>query len=183
MQIDPARQTGADNYKLLTNLVVPRPIAWITSMNQAGVVNLAPFSFFNAVGSKPLYLVVSIGLRDNGTLKDSARNIESSGEFVVNLVTENLLQQMNLSAADFPPDQSSNPKRWAPTPSLSARSSCFMSPISCWDRSCTSTASRRSEGSGHPRSTAAPPIGSSCRASATPTWKNDGPGRLPRAAP
>jgi flavin reductase (DIM6/NTAB) family NADH-FMN oxidoreductase RutF len=106
MQIDPARQTGADNYKLLTNLVVPRPIAWITSMNQAGVVNLAPFSFFNAVGSKPLYLVVSIGLRDNGTLKDSARNIESSGEFVVNLVTENLLQQMNLSAADFPPDQS-----------------------------------------------------------------------------
>jgi flavin reductase (DIM6/NTAB) family NADH-FMN oxidoreductase RutF len=106
MQIDPARQTGADNYKLLTNLVVPRPIAWITSVSEAGVVNLAPFSFFNAVGSKPLYLVVSIGRRDDGTPKDTARNIESSGEFVVNMVSEDLLRQMNLSAADFPPDQS-----------------------------------------------------------------------------
>src|SRR5450432_1473062 len=106
MQIDPARQTGADNYKLLTNLVVPRPIAWITSVSQTGVVNLAPFSFFNAVGSKPLYLVVSIGRRDDGTPKDTARNIESSGEFVVNMVSEDLLRQMNLSAADFPPDQS-----------------------------------------------------------------------------
>ena len=54
MQIDPAHQTKADNYKVLTNLVVPRPIAWITSLDPAGVINLAPFSFFNAVGSDPL---------------------------------------------------------------------------------------------------------------------------------
>jgi len=69
-------------------------------------VNLAPFSFFNAVGSNPLYVVVSVGKRDNGELKDTEKNILSSGEFVVNMVTEDLFDAMNLSAADFPPDQS-----------------------------------------------------------------------------
>jgi len=106
MQIDPSLHSTADNYKILTNLVVPRPIAWVTSLSQAGVVNLAPFSFFNAVGSDPLYLVISIGCRDNGTPKDTAQNILDSGEFVVNLVTEELFGAMNISAADFPPDQS-----------------------------------------------------------------------------
>ena len=106
MQIDPSLQTTADNYKLLTNLVVPRPIAWISSLSQSGVINLAPFSFFNAVGSDPMYVVVGIGRRDSGEPKDSARNIQSSGEFVVNLVTEDLLAAMNISAAEFPPDQS-----------------------------------------------------------------------------
>lgn len=106
MHIDPAQQTNADNYKLLTNLVVPRPIAWVTSANGDGVVNLAPFSFFNAVGSDPMYVVVSVGSRDDGTPKDTAANIARSGEFVVNLVTEDLLGAMNVSAADFPPDVS-----------------------------------------------------------------------------
>jgi flavin reductase (DIM6/NTAB) family NADH-FMN oxidoreductase RutF len=106
MHIDPARHSPADNYKILTNVIVPRPIAWVTSQSQSGAVNLAPFSFFNAVGSEPLYLVVSVGLRDDGTPKDTARNIETRGEFVVNLVTEDLLGAMNISAADFPPDAS-----------------------------------------------------------------------------
>ena len=53
MQIDPSRHATADNYKLLTNLVVPRPIAWVSSQNSAGIINLAPFSFFNAVGADP----------------------------------------------------------------------------------------------------------------------------------
>ena len=106
MQIDPSLHSTADNYKILTNLVVPRPIAWVTSLSDAGIVNLAPFSFFNAVGSDPLYVVISIGCRDNGTPKDTARNILASGEFVVNLVTEELFGAMNISAADFPPDQS-----------------------------------------------------------------------------
>ncbi len=61
MQIDPALHPEADNYKLLTNVIVPRPIAWVTSVGRDGLVNLAPFSFFNAVGSAPLYLVVSGG--------------------------------------------------------------------------------------------------------------------------
>lgn len=106
MQIDPSLHSEADNYKLLTNLVVPRPIAWVTSQSPGGVVNLAPFSFFNAVGSDPLYVVISIGDRPDGQPKDTARNIEASGEFVVNLVTEELFNAMNLSAADFPPDRS-----------------------------------------------------------------------------
>jgi flavin reductase (DIM6/NTAB) family NADH-FMN oxidoreductase RutF len=106
MQIDPAQQTKIDNYKLLTNLVVPRPIAWVTSMNASGMINLAPFSFFNAVGSDPLYVVIGIGNRDTGKPKDTAHNIQATGDFVVNLVTEDMLDAMNISAADFPPDQS-----------------------------------------------------------------------------
>ena len=106
MHIDPAEHPVADNYKLITNLVVPRPIAWITSSNPGGIVNLAPFSFFNAVASDPLYLIVSVGHRDSGAPKDTARNIETGREFVVNLVTEDLLDAMNVSAADFPTDRS-----------------------------------------------------------------------------
>ena len=102
MQIDPSLHSVADNYKLLTNLVVPRPIAWVTSQNPGGVVNLAPFSFFNAVGANPPYLIISIGLNDAGETKDTAKNILASGEFVVNLVTEELFDAMNISAADFP---------------------------------------------------------------------------------
>lgn len=106
MHIDPSLKSKADNYKLLTNLVVPRPIAWVTSQNSEGVINLAPFSFFNAVGASPLYLIISIGLNEAGIAKDTAKNILSSGEFVVNLVTEELLTAMNISAADFPSDVS-----------------------------------------------------------------------------
>ena len=106
MQIDPSRHSAAENYKLLSSLVVPRPIAWVTSVNDAGVVNLAPFSFFNAVGSDPLYVVISIGTSDArneaGGMKDTAKNILASGEFVVNMVTEELFDAMNVSAADFP---------------------------------------------------------------------------------
>ncbi len=106
MQIDPALQSNADNYKLLTNLVVPRPIAWVSTLSQSGVVNLAPFSFFNALCSDPVYLIISVGRNDKGELKDTEKNIQSSGEFVVNMVTEDLFDAMNISAADFPPDQS-----------------------------------------------------------------------------
>lgn len=106
MQIDPVLQSARDNYRLLTNLVIPRPIAWVSSLNPRSLVNLAPFSFFNAVGSDPLYLIVSVGQNDRGELKDTGKNIEASGEFVVNMVTEELFDAMNISAADFPPDQS-----------------------------------------------------------------------------
>lgn len=106
MRIDPFLHSNADNYRLLTNLVVPRPIAWVTSLSQDGVINLAPFSFFNAVGANPLYVIISIGLNEAGEPKGTAKNILSGGDFVVNLVTEELFGAMNLSAADFPPDQS-----------------------------------------------------------------------------
>ena len=106
MQIDPSLQSKTDSYKILTNLVVPRPIAWVSTVNADGIVNLAPFSLFNAVSADPLYVVISIGHRDGGTPKDTERNIQASGEFVAHLVTEELLSAMNISAADFPPDQS-----------------------------------------------------------------------------
>jgi flavin reductase (DIM6/NTAB) family NADH-FMN oxidoreductase RutF len=106
MQIDPSRHSKAENYKLLTNLVVPRPIAWVSSQSQSGVINLAPFSFFNAVGADPLYVIISIGLNDAGEPKDTAKNILAGGEFVVNLVTEDLFNAMNISAADFPAEHS-----------------------------------------------------------------------------
>ncbi len=106
MQIDPSLNSVADNYKLLTSLVVPRPIAWVTSQNPAGVVNLAPFSFFNAVGTNPLYIIISIGRNKGGAIKDTERNILASGEFVVNLVTEELFEAMNISAANFPAGES-----------------------------------------------------------------------------
>jgi flavin reductase (DIM6/NTAB) family NADH-FMN oxidoreductase RutF len=106
MQIDPSEHSKADNYKLLTNLVVPRPIAWVTSLSQSGVINLAPFSFFNAVGANPLYVIISVGMNDAGEPKDTAKNIQASGEFVVNLVTEDLFDAMNISAAEFPEEES-----------------------------------------------------------------------------
>lgn len=106
MQIDPALQSKADNYKLLTNLVIPRPIAWITSQSPGGVINLAPFSFFNAVGADPLYVIFSVGNNERGQAKDTANNIQASGEFVVNMVTEELFDAMNISAADFPAEVS-----------------------------------------------------------------------------
>ena len=106
MQIDPTLHSSADGYKLLTNLVVPRPIAWVTSQSPQGVINLAPFSFFNAIASDPLYIMISVGQRESGEAKDTATNILASGEFVVNMVTEELFGAMNISAADFPAGES-----------------------------------------------------------------------------
>lgn len=106
MHIDPARLSANENYKLLTNIVVPRPIAWVSTLNERGIVNLAPFSFFNAIGSDPLLVMISVAHNSDGSLKDTGRNIVARGEFVVNMVSEELMAAMNVSAADFPPDES-----------------------------------------------------------------------------
>ena len=82
-------------------IVSPRPIGWISTLSKEGVANLAPYSFFNAVGENPKMVVFgSVGI------KDSARNIADTGEFTCNFVSENLKQVMNLSSADCPPDVS-----------------------------------------------------------------------------
>lgn len=104
MQIDPSRHSTADNYRLLSNLIVPRPIAWVSSLGESGLVNLAPFSFFNAVSAEPMYVMFSVMQSENGAPKDTERNVRARKEFVINLVTEELFEAMNLSAADFPPD-------------------------------------------------------------------------------
>jgi flavin reductase (DIM6/NTAB) family NADH-FMN oxidoreductase RutF len=96
---------GADKsqaYRLLASVVVPRPIALVTSLGPGGAVNAAPFSFFNLLGSSPPVVALGIGDRAVGTAKDTRANIELTGEFVVNLVSENLVEAMNICGIDFP---------------------------------------------------------------------------------
>lgn len=98
--------TGADKsraYKLLASVVVPRPIALVTTLGPNGLVNAAPFSYFNLMGSDPPAVAVSIAPRDAGVQKDSLSNIEMADEFVVNLVSEALAPAMTVCAIDFPP--------------------------------------------------------------------------------
>lgn len=104
MEIDPATLDQREVYKLLIGCVVPRPIAWVSTVDLAGRRNLAPFSFFNGVGSSPLALAVAINHaagRAEGR-KDTLRNILATGEFVVNLVTEATAAAMNETATDYP---------------------------------------------------------------------------------
>jgi flavin reductase (DIM6/NTAB) family NADH-FMN oxidoreductase RutF len=89
-------------YPLLASLVVPRPIAWVTTLNADGVVNAAPFSFFNVLGADPPIVGFCPGDRDDGTPKDTARNVRAMHEFVVNLVDEAVAEAMNRTAASFP---------------------------------------------------------------------------------
>jgi flavin reductase (DIM6/NTAB) family NADH-FMN oxidoreductase RutF len=91
-----------DAYKLLTGIVVPRPIALVTSCDKNGLLNAAPFSFFNMVGSNPPLVVLGIANRDEDAPKDSARNIRQSREFVVNMVSREMKDVMNTCAVDFP---------------------------------------------------------------------------------
>ncbi len=98
--------SGAERYKLLSALVVPRPISFVTTVNARGVVNAAPYSFFNVFSEDPPLVVIGIGRRSDGTLKDTALNIEANGDFVVNLVDEGIATAMNVAATDFPPGQS-----------------------------------------------------------------------------
>lgn len=92
-------------YKLLAGLVVPRPIALITTVSEAGIVNAAPYSFFNVFSEDPPVVVVGLQSKDDLSLKDTARNVRLSGEFVVNMVDEALAVAMNNCAIDFPPER------------------------------------------------------------------------------
>jgi flavin reductase (DIM6/NTAB) family NADH-FMN oxidoreductase RutF len=95
-----------DVYRMLIGIVTPRPIAWVTSVDLQGRVNLAPFSFFNAFGANPPVVVFSPGLRRDGTKKDTLLNVEATGEFVVNAAVESLAEQVNLSSKELPHGQS-----------------------------------------------------------------------------
>ncbi len=89
-------------YPILAGLVTPRPIAWVTTLNEDGSVNLAPFSFFNVFGDDPPLVIFAPGDRDDGTPKDTALNCARTGEFVVNLVDEAAREAMNQTAATVP---------------------------------------------------------------------------------
>jgi flavin reductase (DIM6/NTAB) family NADH-FMN oxidoreductase RutF len=94
MQFNPDDLEYSAVYKLLTGSVIPRPIGWISTVDENGVNNLAPFSYFNAVGEDPPHVMFST-VRGNNTNKDTLNNILENGQFVVNMVTEDLVEQMN----------------------------------------------------------------------------------------
>ncbi len=106
MQFDFDALSAKDRYKLITSTVVPRPIAWVVTQSAAGVVNAAPYSFFNAVSNDPPLLSVSMGSPRPGADKDSAANIREGGQFVVNLVNEASTAAMVVTAIEFGPETS-----------------------------------------------------------------------------
>src|SRR5262247_2400034 len=101
MEIDPQTAPQQSIYKLLIGCVVPRPIAWVSSLSDNGVANLAPFSFFMAVCNDPPTVAFASGRRA-GNKKDTVRNVEHTQDFVVNLVDDALAEQMNLTSGEYP---------------------------------------------------------------------------------
>ena len=102
MIIDPQSVPASITYQLLTTTVIPRPIGFISSLSPEGVANLAPFSFFNAVcGEPPMIMFCASNRRP---LKDTLRNVQAMREFVVNIVSEEIAEAMNLTAGEYTPD-------------------------------------------------------------------------------
>lgn len=105
LSIDPGSMSERENYKFLIGSIIPRPIAFVTTMSKDGVLNGAPFSYFNIVSSNPPMISLSIQ-RSNGKMKDTARNIMESNEFVIHVVDEQNVEAINQTAASLPSDQS-----------------------------------------------------------------------------
>lgn len=104
MKIDPKDTDNTEFYRLFSSVVVPRPIAWVSTIGESGIFNLAPFSFFGIISSSPALVYVSIGRKRGGQKKDTLVNIESSKDFVVNIVNEDLAKVMNQSSTEYPSD-------------------------------------------------------------------------------
>jgi len=105
MILKPEDLSIKDNYKLIIGSILPRPIALVSTLSDDGVLNLAPFSFFTGITSKPPTVGFAPALKGKeGDKKDTLANVESSGEFVVNVVTEDISDQMIKTASDVPPD-------------------------------------------------------------------------------
>lgn len=104
MKIDPRNFEGFN--RVLTGVVVPRPIAFVSTISTGGIVNLAPYSFFNAVAYDPPTIVFSSSRRVPAKEKDTLANIEATGEFVINMVVDDIAEAMNKTAAEFPADVS-----------------------------------------------------------------------------
>src|SRR6185295_835895 len=104
LSYDPAAMAQRDRYKLLISLVIPRPIALVTTLGPTGVVNAAPFSFFNLFSESPPLCVLGLQSKPDKSLKDTSAHIRDRGAFVVNLVDEALGERMNICAIDFPPE-------------------------------------------------------------------------------
>lgn len=106
MQVDPAQVSPMALYQYLVGIVTPRPIAWVTTLSPQGVVNLAPFSFFNLFGANPPIVVFSPTLKRDGSKKDTLRNLERLGECVIHAATASLAERVNLTSRELPPEES-----------------------------------------------------------------------------
>lgn len=105
LSIDPINNTERENYKLLIGSIIPRPIAFVTTLSKAGVLNGAPFSYFNIVSANPPMVSVAVQ-RSDGKQKDTARNILETKEFVIHIVDDNNVNQINETAASLPAEES-----------------------------------------------------------------------------
>src|SRR5215204_6070496 len=104
MTVNPAETSSANIYKMLVGAIVPRPIAFVSTVSAAGIRNLAPFSFFTAASANPPVVCFAPMVRgSDGQQKDTLRNIQDTGEFVVNIVSEDFVDRMNVCSAEFPP--------------------------------------------------------------------------------
>jgi flavin reductase (DIM6/NTAB) family NADH-FMN oxidoreductase RutF len=103
MEIDPNQLNSSQAYDLMISIIVPRPIAFISTQSPEGLPNAAPFSFFNGISTDPPMVGISIARRGSEK-KGTLRNIESCGEFVVNMVDEKLAEGMNRASVNYPPD-------------------------------------------------------------------------------
>jgi flavin reductase (DIM6/NTAB) family NADH-FMN oxidoreductase RutF len=106
MDMDPDELSKQERYHLMISSIVPRPIAWVTTLDDSGVVNAAPFSFFNGISSSPPLVGVCVGRRRDGRPKDTLANAEATGEMVVNVVPHELARAMVECARDLPPGES-----------------------------------------------------------------------------
>jgi flavin reductase (DIM6/NTAB) family NADH-FMN oxidoreductase RutF len=106
VEIDISNISAPNRYTLLTSLVIPRPIAFVTTLDEYGVVNAAPFSYFNLMGNDPPIVALGIGKDESRKLglKDTGYNIQKTREFVINTVGEDIIEQVNLTSIDFPPE-------------------------------------------------------------------------------
>lgn len=95
-----------DRYKFLSAVVVPRPVAFVTSRNEAGLHNAAPFSFFNIFSEDPAIVVLGISTRPSGRIKDTVTNIRDTKKFVVNMVDRSIIGAMHIASAEIPSDES-----------------------------------------------------------------------------
>jgi len=122
MDLKLAELPPLERYKLLIGLVIPRPIAWISTWSPNGVANCAPFSFFNVFSEEPPLCVIGINPRRDGQIKHSLKNIRRTREFVVNLVDEDTANAMHLSSEEFPEDVSEfGETGLTPTPALTVK--------------------------------------------------------------
>ena len=106
MQLDFSDLSPLEAYRWLASTVTPRPIAWVSTRSAEGVANLAPFSFFQVISDNPPTLLINVNTRDDGSLKDSLRNAQASGELAIQLVSFAQAEAMNASAAILPHDVS-----------------------------------------------------------------------------